>query len=271
MNELHIIEDYGTLSVNSYVRFALSEYKGKSSFELRYWWDGHPQKNCIKFSKNSLEQLYIILKTAINTPKSDSPIRTEIICGSTVHILNKFGSFCSYNSTYDVTYTQWDGRNKYDIRYWDGSISELPKGIRLTEEECFNFVRLLDKEFEKENEFDKNINLSFLSYETINNLCFGEGYCFKFLLENNDKSSYEIEIKDIHVNNFKIADYGLTYRINGHENIVIEIYTYPSRDKLHNYQIHSIIDIKRIAFSIETRCKNTNKKHISKQDILIHP
>lgn len=304
MNKLHIIEDYGMLSVNSYVRFALSEYKGKSSFELRYWWDGHPQKNCIKFSKNSLEQLYAILKTAIYSPKSNTPIRTEVICGSTVHILNKFGSFRSYNSTYDVTYTQWDGRNKYDIRYWDKNISELPKGVRLTEEECVNFVRLLDKEFGCEHQelvskhnsiitpiytsielvnsspnttrqndcvyADRNINLIFKSYRDINNFFYGQGYTFKFLIENKTNTSYNISYKNIYVNELKVSSNENIEQVDGMRKTIGEIHLYNLRDNLDDCDIYSINDIKQISFKVEVKNEDTDETYISNEEVIMH-
>lgn len=270
MDKLKILIDYGNLSPDSLLYFRYTDWCGNQKFELRYWGDNGetPWDNEIKLTKNELKKLHELLKIGINSKKSDSSIATIKKYGKFVKVLNYFGSVGD-TIDFQLTYTDWDGVCKYDLRHWEYEFSDCWRGVRMTENECKVLIKILDKEFGEENEFDKNINLKFLSSETLNNLCFGEGYCFKFLLKNNEEDSYEIEVMDIYANNFKIADYGLMYRVNEHENIVIEIYTYPSRDKLHNYQIHSIKDIKRIAFSIKMHHKNTNKMYITNQDISI--
>lgn len=151
MDELEVLIDYGNLSPDSRLYFRFTDWCGTKKFELRYWgYDGtKPFDNEVKFTRSELEQLYYILKKAINSPKSQIPYATMNKCGDFIKIMNYYGDV-GETLDFSITYTEWNGVTKYDIRHWEGAFFDCWKGVRMTEEECENFVHILAKEFEKD-------------------------------------------------------------------------------------------------------------------------
>ena len=96
--------------------------------------------NAVRFGFEKLEELYKLLELGLNTPKSEVAIHTTRINGTHVRILNCFGTFNTDYKNYLFTYTDWDCSEKYDFHPWYNNYNECDKGIRLTEDECYNLL-----------------------------------------------------------------------------------------------------------------------------------
>lgn len=153
MDELKVLIDYGNLSPDSRLYFRFTDWCGTQKFELRYWGcEGtQPFDNEVKFTRKELQELYYILKDALCTPKASIPFFVTKKENTFVKILNYYGEIKGWTN-FQVTYTSWNDVEKYDIRHWEENFSDCWKGVRMTEEECENFVHILAKEFEKDEE-----------------------------------------------------------------------------------------------------------------------
>lgn len=103
--------------------------------------------NAIRFRKEKLKDLYDLLNIGLHTPKSDEPILTTNINGTSVEILNYFGEFEAEYHKYQFMYTLWNCDEKYDFHPWYSNYTECDKGIRLTHAECFKLAWILKKKF----------------------------------------------------------------------------------------------------------------------------
>ena len=147
--KLEIIKDYGKLSLNGYMYFRLTNWCGNIMYEIRGWKeDGEiPFDNDIKFTKQEHRHLYSLLKNAINTTKLKTPARVMKKGGTVVKIFNHFGEIDSQGVVRQFTYSDWGYGSKYDFRYWEQNYTDCWQGVRLTEEECVNLVKILEREF----------------------------------------------------------------------------------------------------------------------------
>lgn len=148
MNKLKVLVDYGNLSIDGKLYFRFTDWQGNQKFELRYWGDDGetPWDNEIKFTRDELQKLYILLIIGLHTPKQQNPIATTKMYGQIVNVYNYFGDVGD-TVDFQFTYTSWDGIYKYDLRHWGDKFSDCWKGVRMTEEECKVLIRILDKEF----------------------------------------------------------------------------------------------------------------------------
>ena len=104
--------------------------------------------NAVRFKKEKVEDLYSLLMKGLFLPKNPSPFVSTQINGTTVRIVNYLGEFNTEYKTYKFTYTEWDGSEKYDFRVWYNNYTECDKGMRLTEDECFNLALFLKRNFD---------------------------------------------------------------------------------------------------------------------------
>ena len=96
--------------------------------------------NAVRFGFDKLEELYKLLELGLKSPKSEIALRATRINGTQVRILNYFGTFNADYKSYLFTYTDWDCSEKYDFHPWYNNYTECDKGIRLTEDECYNLL-----------------------------------------------------------------------------------------------------------------------------------
>ena len=99
--------------------------------------------NAIRFTEEDIPILCNLLEVGLKTPKSELPLVVTKINGTQVKIFNSFGQFGAAFKTYEFTYTDWDGSEKYDFHPWYSNYTVCDKGIRLTEDECSELLSVL--------------------------------------------------------------------------------------------------------------------------------
>ena len=113
---------------------------------------------------------------------------------------------------------------------------------------------------------DGNIRLKFKGHEETNNLFFGEGVGFKFLIENKTTNSYRISAKDVSVNGFVVSSSELiTSKLGAFKKAIDEMYLFFNKNNLNDCDIYSIDDVEELSFVLEVEDETTNKSYDSEE------